>query len=177
MWFKLAKPGLKIHKSGAKKKKNEASKFCMWAENDTKTCVKDGPHPPIPAYKNSLSHHVQISFLWLSGTPPPSLPSICFSCQLSNAFESGKDTHMHKFTLAAIPGMPDCPALTTCQENKWQLVWRKKKKNTYRAVFTIKAGVVSFQNVAFLKIFRPVILDVLREFLIGAVGCGNSRGH
>lgn len=53
----------------------------------------------------------------------------------------------------------------------------RKKKNTYRAVFTIKAGVVSFQNVAFLKIVRPVILDVLREFLIGAVGCGNSRGH
>lgn len=52
---------------------------------------------------------------------------------------------------------------------------KKKRKNTYRAVFTIKAGVVSFENVAFLKIVRPVILDVLGEFLIGSVGGGNSQ--
>lgn len=52
-----------------------------------------------------------------------------------------------------------------------------EKKNTYHAVFTIKAGVVSFQNVALLKFVRPVILDVLGEFLIRAVGCGNSQGH
>lgn len=45
----------------------------------------------------------------------------------------------------------------------------KKNKNTYRAVFAIKAGVVSFENVAFLKIVRPVIFDVLGEFLIGSV--------
>lgn len=67
----------------------------------------------------------------------------------------------------------------TCQKWKWQLGEEekkiyiyilKRKKKAYRAVFAIKAGVVSFENVAFLKIVRPVILDVLREFLIGSVG-------
>lgn len=53
---------------------------------------------------------------------------------------------------------------------------KKKKKNTYRAVFAIKAGVVSFENVAFLKIVRPVILDVLGEFLIRSVGGGEFTG-
>lgn len=101
------------------------------SRNDTKTCVKDGPHPLIPAYKNSLSHHVQISFLWLSGTPPPSLPSICSSCQLSNAFESGKDTHTRTHThllLQRCQGRQIVPLLPTCQETKWQLGWKKKKK-------------------------------------------------
>lgn len=42
--------------------------------------------------------------------------------------------------------------------------------NTHRAVVAIKAGVVSLENVAFLKIVHPVVLDVLGEFLIRSVG-------
>ncbi len=145
----------------------------------TQRFVQHGPHPP-PRLHKQLSHHVQISFLWLAGTPPPSPPSICSSCQLSNAFGSGKDTpHKHRHThtsLAAMSGTPDCPTLTNMSEMKVTAWWKKerekKKKNTYRAVFAIKAGVVSFENVAFLKIVRPVILDVLWEFLIGSVGGG-----
>lgn len=70
------------------------------------------------------------------------------------------DTHA---SLAAMSGTPDCPTLPNMSEMKVTAWWgdKKKKKNTYRAVFTIKAGVVSFENIAFLKIVRPVILDVL----------------
>lgn len=54
------------------------------------------------------------------------------------------------------------------------LTKRKKKKKrqikkTHHAVVPIKAGVVSFENVTFLKIVHPVIADVLGEFLIRSV--------
>ena len=92
-------------------------------------------------------------------------------------------THTHEqASLAAMSGTPDCPILTNMSGMK-VTAWlgerkkkKKKKKNTYRAVFAIKAGVVSFENVAFLKIVRPVILDVLREFLIRSVGGGEFTG-
>lgn len=115
---------LKIHNSGAK----QMQWICMRAEHDTKPCGQDGPHPLVPAYGSSLSHHVQISFLWLSGTPPPSLPSICSSCQLSNAFESGKDTHTRLLSQRC-QGRQIVPLLPTCQETKWQLGWRKKSQH------------------------------------------------
>lgn len=140
------------------------------------------PHPLIPSYKNSLSHHVQIFSLWLSGTPPPSLPSICSSCQLSNAFESGKDTHTrtHVCFRSDVRDARLSHSYQHVRKLSDSLVGGKKKhtkKTTYRAVFAIKAGVVSFQNVTFLKIVHSVILYMLREFLIGSVGCGNSRDH
>lgn len=97
------------------------------------------PHPqPLPAplrLHKQLSHHVQISFLWLAGTPPPSPPSICSSCQLSNAFESGKDTHTHIHTrtsLTAMSGTPDCPTLTNMSEMKVTAWWRKEKAKKKR---------------------------------------------
>jgi len=37
----------------------------------------------------------------------------------------------------------------------------EEEESTYRADVAIKAGVVSFENVAFLKVVRPVVLDVL----------------
>lgn len=139
----------------------------MRAEHDTKPCGQDGPHPLVPAYGSSLSHHVQISFLWLSGTPPPSLPSICSSCQLSNAFESGKDTHTHAYFRSDVRDARLSHSYQHVRKLSDSLVGGKKA-NTYRAVFTIKAGVVSLQNVALLKILRSLILYVLREFLIGS---------
>lgn len=68
--------------------------------------------------------------------------------------------------------MPECPTLPNMSGMKVTAWVKQKKKKTHCAVFTIKAGVVSFQNVAFLKIVHPVILDVLGEFLFGADGQG-----
>lgn len=45
----------------------------------------------------------------------------------------------------------------------------KKKTSTHRAVIAIKAGVVSLEDVAFLEVICPIVLDVLAEFLIGSV--------
>ena len=123
---------------------------------------------PHPAYTNSS--HIMCKYPF-SGSLVLLLPLLHRFAPLVS-FQTHSDlarTHIHIHThthtsLAAMSGTPDCPTLTNMSGMKVTAWWKKKrgeKKNTYRAVFAIKAGVVSFENVAFLKIVRPVILDVL----------------
>lgn len=150
--------------------------------NDTKICAT-WPPPPTPPTQTALTSCANILSLarWYSS----SLSSI--DLLLLSAFKRIRiwqgHTHIQSrtHTLFFSSNVRDARLSHSYQHvrNESDSLVKKgkkgRKKNTYRAVFTIKAGVVSFENVAFLKIVRPVILDVLWEFLIGSVGGGNSQ--
>lgn len=156
--------------------------------NDTKICAT-WPPPPAPPTQTALTSCANILSLarWYSS----SLSSI--DLLLLSAFKririwQGHTTHAQTHTRFFSSNVRDArlsqsyqhvrnesDSLVKKREKKKKRKKKNYKKNTYRAVFTIKAGVVSFENVAFLKIVRPVILDVLWEFLIGSVGGENSQ--
>lgn len=157
--------------------------------NDTKICAT-WPPPPIPPTQTALTSCANILSLarWYSSSRS-SIDLLLLSAFKRIRIWQGHTqawmhatAHTHFFSSKQCQGRQIVPLFPTCQEWKWQLGWgrererkkNKKTKNTYRAVFAIKAGVVSFENVAFLKIVRPVIFDVLGEFLIGSVDWGGG---
>lgn len=126
----------------------ESTHICTWIEwhkdlSSLPHSLLPSPHPQPFLHrqeglgggkKSSLLHRVQISCLWLAGTPPLAPPSICSSCRLSAAFGSGKDTQTQTHTRfssnvrdARLSHSPTLPhSSPTCQEWKWQLGWGRE---------------------------------------------------
>lgn len=116
--------------------------------NITKICARlhppsppslSSPLPPPHTHANSLSHHVQISALWLAGTPPPAPPLIYSSCQLSNASDSAEHvhthtqkntrTHTHTYKQQPCTGRQIVPLLPICQKWKVTAWWEEEQKH------------------------------------------------